>query len=288
MGVRAKEAIPALQTAIRDEDSKVSDCAAYALARIGTPAVPALIEALGYKEPQARGSAACRLGWLRVYFGKSAVPPTVAPALIKSLKDEAACVRLEAIEALTRLEDKRAIAPLLEVARHDRDIGNRTQATLALGAFRAAAEPVIPDLVHILKEDLDPEPASLGLRLAADALRRLGSDADLGEERRIERGIAAEVQRRTAALSLACIGESAAPALVDVIRDGKNSLDARVEAASALGRMAVEAGPEAARAGLPALVELLKSPESRLRSEAVHALRRFGKVANAAVPGKGN
>ncbi len=75
IGPAAKEAVPALIAALKDEYRWV---AASALGKIGPAAVPALIAALKDEDGSVRVSAAFALGW---------IGPAAFPSLIAALKD---------------------------------------------------------------------------------------------------------------------------------------------------------------------------------------------------------
>src|SRR5262249_18006048 len=75
--VAGDAAVPALTKALRDPDGKVRWQAADALARIGQkahPAVPALIEELKDKDPGMRAIAADALGGIGEGYARAAIP----------------------------------------------------------------------------------------------------------------------------------------------------------------------------------------------------------------------
>nr|MDJ0632665.1 HEAT repeat domain-containing protein [Xenococcaceae cyanobacterium MO_188.B29] len=84
-------AVPALITALQDDDYHVSYSAVGALSEIGQPAVPTLIAALQDEDYRVRSSAVGALGEI----GKPAVP-----ALIAALQDDDYRVRSSAVGAL--------------------------------------------------------------------------------------------------------------------------------------------------------------------------------------------
>lgn len=91
----APEAVGPLVHCMADESTYVGRIAGNALIRIGKPAVPTLIEALGRKSPAARAGAARAL--------VSVESHDAIPALISALNDESAIVTYYAQEAFERL-----------------------------------------------------------------------------------------------------------------------------------------------------------------------------------------
>ena len=92
---RAVEAIPQLVNRLADPSAFVSRIVADSLARIGTPAVPALIAALESNETLIRIGAARALSIIQAH--------QAIPALCKALNDESAFVSYYAEEALERM-----------------------------------------------------------------------------------------------------------------------------------------------------------------------------------------
>jgi HEAT repeat protein len=97
MGAEAKEAVPALIAALKDQDGVVRSSAADALGRMGGEAVPALIAALKDQDGVVRRFAADALGRM------GAAAKEAAPALIAALKDQDGVVRNSAADALGQI-----------------------------------------------------------------------------------------------------------------------------------------------------------------------------------------
>ena len=91
MGSRGRPAVPAILPFLRDEDAKVREAAAHALAEIGPgpEAIPSLVEAMRDKET----------GW-DATIALVAVGPAAIPALTGALHDSDANVRSDAVYAL--------------------------------------------------------------------------------------------------------------------------------------------------------------------------------------------
>jgi HEAT repeat protein len=93
--LRAAEAVAGLVRCLADPSPFVSRVAADGLARIGLPAVPALIAALQEEEVLARAGAARALSVIQ--------PAEAIPALCAALDDPSAIVTYHAEEALERM-----------------------------------------------------------------------------------------------------------------------------------------------------------------------------------------
>ena len=93
--LRAKEGVAGLVRCMADSSALVSRIAADGLARIGPPAVPALIEALGAESVLARAGAARALSIIQ--------PEEAVIALCAALDDPSAIVTHYAEEALERM-----------------------------------------------------------------------------------------------------------------------------------------------------------------------------------------
>jgi HEAT repeat protein len=157
------------------------ESAAAALARIGAPALPALIERLGAPDPDLRQAAAGVLG--AIADGR-AVPPLAA-----RLADPDPNVRGAAAEALGKIGGAGATASLRAAADSD-DATLRLTALEALGALNASLrvariEQLLGDralrrpLYRLLGSSDDPAALALVARGLSDAAR-VGRDAALG------------------------------------------------------------------------------------------------------------
>ena len=184
-------AIEPLIQALRDEDSSLREVAAKSLdklgwypgdniakvycliakkqwkefTKIGKPAVELLIQALKDEDYQVRGGAAEAL---REIGDKRAVEP-----LINVLKaDKNSHVRWGAAVALGEIGDKRAVEPLINALKADKD--SRRGAANALGELKdtRAVEP----LINVLKADKD-------FHVRGSAANALG---EIGDPRAIE------------------------------------------------------------------------------------------------------
>lgn len=148
-------AIPALIEAMKDKDRNVQLRATTALGEMGAIAIPALLEALEDEDASVRGHAALALGVCSVkdvgILDMGVVTdPKVVPALIEALKDKDWNVRWSAVVALGWLKDKGAV-PALEEALYDRDPYVRAQASVSLNQIKSEEE-ILRHFGEFLKE----------------------------------------------------------------------------------------------------------------------------------------
>jgi HEAT repeat protein len=237
----AKEAIPVLIEALKDreQDSQSASIIGKALGRVGKPAVPALIEALGVTDGKVQAHAALALKQIGP-DAKEAVPALVE--VVKSSKEPAHTARLNAIAALGKIGPaaKEAVATLIEATKDKQPLSAaRLAAVASLGQIGPNAKSAVPTLIDLLGEE---ETKAGPLRLeAARAIGLIGSEA----------------------------GEEAASALVAVVGNKKLG-PARIVAINALGGM----GP-AAKNAVAALKKA--SEENDLKAAAAGAIQKIEK-----------
>lgn len=118
--------------------------------------VPALIDALKDKDSDIRFAATLELARRREKAGSA------VPALTGALKDGDALVRSSAADALGRIGDKEAIAPLIETLK-DPNPEVRAAAVRALELLRATK--AAPQLLVLAREDGDGEVRSQARRV---------------------------------------------------------------------------------------------------------------------------
>lgn len=192
LGPAAREALPALAQALRDEDEPVRLNAAYALGEIGGPAVPALADALRTGPEDARRAAG---------YGLAAAGAPAVEALLGMAGNAEEQVRLAAVDALGDLGPTAAVAvPVLAGALGDESGWVRRHAAEALGFVGAAAGDAAPALAEALRDERPYVRFN-----AATALARIGPGAaaavpalvqTLGDADRYARGWAALALRR--------------------------------------------------------------------------------------------
>lgn len=236
--------IPELVDALQDPNQDVSRAAAESLMKIGSLAVPALIQTFEVEEDGLRRSdIACQYAAraLGIIGDRQAVP-----ALMDALQGPNKYVCLYAGWALGALADRRAV-PALMTALRDKDQDLRRYAAWALGEIgdRQAALALIVALQDEDSGTRQHTAEALGKiedGRAVPALTAALRDADSGT-------------RRYAALALGNIGDvRAVPALTAALWDTDG--DTQKYAAGALGKLA---------AGLPDPVPALRAALPRLR-----------------------
>lgn len=163
LGPKGRHAIPELITALADKNRDIATEAAYALVKIGPDAFPALVKALDSDDKQTRY-------WAIRHMDRTAGWDTkiVVPVLIKALRHCDEDVRLEACRGLYGCGDKRAIQPLLDVARNEQHEFVRGDAILAVASFGPDAAPAIPFFMKLLSDEAP---------IAVDALAPIGKGA---------------------------------------------------------------------------------------------------------------
>ncbi|MBV9537721.1 MAG: HEAT repeat domain-containing protein [Acidisphaera sp.] len=139
-------------------------CAAYALAEVGLPAVPVLLDVLQSGGTHARKLAAFALGEI------AGTDEDVAAALCRSTADTAAPVRINAVEALGLKGATPATVAALSNAIKDPDPQVRFSAALSLAQIGPAAELAVPALQDALGDDNRYVPG-----YAVEALERIAT-----------------------------------------------------------------------------------------------------------------
>jgi HEAT repeat protein len=124
--LRDPRALEPLRMALYDTHFDVCQAAALALAALGAPALPVLVEAMGHPEAWIRQQAIIGLGKIQ--------DAQVAPALLSLLHDENRDVRMQAIRTLGDLGAASALPLLQELAASRAD---REMAGLAKKAIQA-------------------------------------------------------------------------------------------------------------------------------------------------------
>jgi len=276
IGVDAKDAIPRLLEDMESrrgrggrerERRQALVRAAFALSRIGEPAIPALIGALSSEDNALRQGAAKALGGM----GENAKP--AIPALNANLAHAERDVRREVIDAFARIGEA-AVDPLIEALGAAEPLA-RESALLALAQLGATAQRAGPRVVEL--QAMEKEPV---VRAALfGALVKLGVEppravpllvAGLQEsDETVQHGAA------NAMLLLRNGRELAVPLLADLLRKENPAIAPR--AAAILGRYGA-----AAVEGVPALVDAIEKggPAAGACSE---ALVQIGPAAAPAI-----
>jgi HEAT repeat protein len=242
-----------LAAALKDGDRGVREKAIEALGKVGEPAIRLMIT--GLRAPDAlvrRGSsdALARIGG-----------PAVSPLTRSLLEEDDALARIGAVETLGKMRDERAAASLVVALM---DLDSDIQDTAAQALVRTGKPAVVP-LVRVLRVAGNPF-----RRRVAEVLARTRSLAVkplidvLGDEN-------AEV-RLAASEALVKMGKPALGSLRGALKDPKPGV--RLEAATALGLI----GDQAA---VNPLIQAMKGRDRELRQRAAKALVRIGRPAAA-------
>jgi HEAT repeat protein len=238
MGESALDAVPAILNAV-EVDPDLAHCAGRALNKMGPKALSLVTCPLTDVHPARRLAAARVLKGM----GVADAIPDLAPVALRDKDEE---VRKEALGALGRTHDKRAVAPLTEAALASR--GDLRRASLG-GLYCLAdvdcplGDAAIAALACIVVEEKDSQ-----LRLlAAEVLVKLDSAEALA-------------------------------ALAAIVRDPKAPSDARRVGVHGLNLMAKQ------RPGAVQLLSAaLRDPDVDVRLLALSALERIGPAAKKAV-----
>ena len=179
------------------------------------------------------------------------------PGLISVLKDESAAVRLASVEALSQLQDPRAIDALIDVMKSDGDARVREAAASALGSIDSPR--AVPGLIAALGSE----------RVGAVRAKIAWALGEIDDPRAVDALSAALKDqvtdvRRQAVWALGELESAeAVPALIPILRDP--DVEMRKQAAWALGEI------ENADA-IPALTAATKDADAEVRANAVEAL----------------
>jgi len=240
-----------LAAALRDGDKEVRDKAIEALGKTGKPAIRLLISGLGDPDVLVRrgsSEALARIGVL-----------AVSPLTRVLLEEDGRLLRSAAVEALGKMRDARAVAPLV-VALMDSD--NEIQ-DLAAQALVITGKPAIGPLVRVLRVAGNPfrrRVAEVLVRTRGLAVKPLIKA--LEDENAEVRFVASE--------ALVEIGRPVLRPLRSALKSAKPAV--RLEAATALGLIGDR------RAVVP-LVQAMKGRDQDLRQTAAKALVDIGKPA---------
>jgi HEAT repeat protein len=279
---------------LRDEDnSLIPSDTIKRLEDIGTPAIPALIEALSDKDVALRHGAAKALS----FFGPAAAPAvtaltralddqdvlvrewaaqslaeigpdakTAVPKLTEKLKDQEGQFPLRAVDALGKIGPaaKDSIPALIELLQNKTD-GWDWPVIEALGEIGPDAKAAVPLLIEALEEDEDHKVGTVVHKSSIEALGRIGPEAKAAVPAIVRRSLSYWGYVELADEAMARIGPAAVPALVELLSGHNKDLGA--SAARYLGKL----GPNA-KSALPILFGAMKDDDYGLSSAAVAAV----------------
>ena len=225
IGPPARQAIPALATALRGGKPAVRMEAANALGRIGEDAVPALLTALSDKSPEIRRAAA----------GIGLRGNDLLPYLTNMIMTGDAPTRRLAVRAMTTFRPNRQMAtPVLVAMARDENESCRLQAIRTLAAFQLPSSMILDALCFAAK---DPAAEIRGAAIQGLAQARLKVATILPELTKSLGDPATEV-REASARGLGSLGVAAIaalPKLTEVAADETNP--ARLAASEAIQKI---------------------------------------------------
>lgn len=213
--VRHTDAIAPLIPLLQDKVKAVREEAATALAAIGDPAIPLLINALRHEEWLVRLHAIEALG-------KTRSPQAVEPLLSVLFNDQDSAVREDAARALGEIGDARSVEYLCTLLR---DPAIRTVAVQALGKIGDAR--AVPALIELLAGAGLPGATTTAAGCGAHGNKELEAQSaaaralgEIGDERAIPPLVAAlepTWTRAEAASALARFGPKVIPVLIPLL-----------------------------------------------------------------------
>ena len=283
LGPGAREALPVLIRATRDENEEVRYWAVEAIRRIGpgaSDASGALLVLLSNDTRRVQEAACAAM---------EAIGPQASPVLVPALNAPDPWLRANAAEALGVIGEARGetVASLARLLQDD-SLWVRASAAWALGHLGTAASPAAKPLGRALSEELRRDPTigepSQRVRVVnlVYALGRIGKDAGDAVPSVISvLHDGDDSLRSVAAVALAGVGGKAAEPLGLAVREG--AMPVRLAAARALRLM----GPE----GKKSVGDLVRVLETVDELEGGHdlviatadALAAMGKPAHAAL-----
>lgn len=282
------QAIPDVESLLREEDPVVRAAAAVLLGRLGERAkdsVPRLTEMLKDRDSRVRYAAIGALGMLQE-DAREAIPE-----LINRLQDEYVYVSTAAANALTSMREyAKEYVPNLKAQLHSANPTLRATAAYALGALGQDANEVTPQLVKLLSDSdssvssaaawaLITPPAGGTSQLGATWVNSVREHAKGAIPELLRLLKSDSVARDRAANALGGLGEHAKGAVPELLKMlGDNDPIVRQSAATVLGLLGEHAGES-----VPRLLEVLEM-DSSARANASWALIRQGKHAKDAVP----
>jgi HEAT repeat protein len=316
LGPAARNALPALADALRDDDEYVRTVADKVLATFRMEKAFGALEAVmpellvGLADPRVEVRRLASGNLWRIGWPTKPPPATLAPALIRAFQDPDAAVRArvagvvvyfaghlpETYDALkplatdadagVRLWSLQALgtlrsvdsAPLMIAALSDSDATVRAVAAGNLGFPHARMAPAVPKLVTALSDsDADVR------RAAAYSLAGLGQSLDTssGVDRLLE--LLKDPDPKTQAAAAAGLESTGSPKMLATMLarlDGELPVEVRAAMVSALGG----AGPEEASRVASALEAALQHEDESVQTSAATALQALGRCAASSIP----
>ncbi len=278
IGPDAVEAVPTLLRYAMRDGSKWWRYNVYSLLEhIGPGAVPGVLEVLQDQDPHTAWYAQVAM------FKLDQIGPETESAvrvLLDALKDHPEEDRFRTCVAigLARIAPDRDITvPLLVRAVKQADGQVSSAAARALGRMGPLAHSAVPELTELLQDDRAYVRAE-----AAEILGQIGPRARsavplllaLARDKKTKVGLQQNAMADLARSALRSVGDAAAPALIQAIRDGDElQRDTAMAVLNALSEQVL----------LPVLIALLNDRDSDVRSRAALGLARRGPSAKEAI-----
>jgi HEAT repeat protein len=273
-GTKAIGAIPALIGALKEslpEDEvygTLGRTAARALASIGAPSVPALLDVFQSKKESldARKEAAYSLGQLNKQILRKGLIPSVLPVLAEALKDPDPSIRISTLQALKEFGQaaQKALPALEQLVKKDLpEVG--IWGAEAMYFIDRKNRTSIPFLFQCLKQSQYRRLSLLGSLGDVHSMNSLALPANLV--------LILEENHKQILIDLVCdalagIGpdaEAAVPILIELLVDERENTN--YEARNAIERIGKPA--------IPALVKASKNPNKRIAEEVAPILDRL-------------
>lgn len=247
--------LPVLLQALQAGKPEESAWILRALRGFGPPAVPVLSEALKHEKPAVRAAAASTLGAM----GRDAAD-AVNPLFVLT-EDASPEVRAAALRALVaQRADSTRLKPLLQTALASPNADIRKAGAAGTAALGGAAQLGVSGLLDLLADD-----DTVGRTAAVQALGQLGPEAASAVEPLAAR-LSDPALQSYVIETLGKIGPAAAPAVPRLIELAK-STDQRASVLPALTKIGRGATP-----ALPLIYGCLNDPASDVRASAVTAI----------------
>lgn len=269
MGPAARDAIPALKAATRDDDPNVQAAALDALVKLAPgDAVKPLVPKLNAGEPPERQIAAQMLG---------AIGPAAReaiPALQKATQDNDSNVQAAALEALVKVSPGDAIKPLVLKLYHASESPGREKAAQMLGSMGSAARDAIPALQEAAARDSNADVHAA----AQDALVYVKATRQDAVKLLVEASNDSSWKmRQKAAQVLGEMGPAAREA-IPALQKATGDADSDVQAAALEALVKVSPGE-----AVKLLVDRLNASESQVRQKAARILGEMRPAARDAI-----
>jgi HEAT repeat protein len=268
MGPAAREAVPALIEVLKSPSGSYDGNIHQALARIGAPSVPPLVEMLTATKPDPR----LRTAATNILGQMGAV---ALPAVLPLLDHQDKQTRAAGCQIVVTLGPvAKDAVPKLTALLKDADFAVRQASITALGRIGPAAKSAAPALVELAKDK------NVVIRTGSmRSLEQIKADPKLVRPLALAALEDENALVRCRALSLLWSVAPKHPDIMPHVLDLLKQPASRFELLDLVGRM----GPAAARA-VPALTDFVKDRDPNLRRQAIQALGRIGPAAKDAVP----